>query len=186
MFTKKMESVVAEEFGEAILEVEVSLEHGEVQWMRQGVVIHPGPKFTLKQSGCRRWLRVHSLTLSDRGTYSCETLHDRTTAQLNVERKIHFSCCCVFTANTTCVVYLKSDQKSKTQKPERFPPPSPVPKPDWGEQLKDPESCGALDFIDLRSDGADNSINRSDRVLEKVAPVMMSESSPMSCNIPNY
>ncbi|XP_060732887.1 obscurin-like protein 1 isoform X6 [Tachysurus vachellii] len=89
LFTKKMESVVAEEFGEAILEVELSLECGEVQWMRQGVVIHPGPKFTLKQSGLKCTLTIHNLALSDRGTYSCETLHDRTQAGLSVEpRKV--------------------------------------------------------------------------------------------------
>uniref|UniRef100_W5K7R4 Obscurin-like protein 1 n=1 Tax=Astyanax mexicanus TaxID=7994 RepID=W5K7R4_ASTMX len=88
MFTKQMESVVVEEYGEATLEVEVSLECGEVQWMRQGVVIHPGPKFTLKQSGQKRSLTIRKLALSDRGTYSCETLHDRTQANLGVERKV--------------------------------------------------------------------------------------------------
>ncbi len=51
LFTKSMDPVVAEEFREATLEVEVSLETAEVQWMRQGVVIHPGSKFTLKQNG---------------------------------------------------------------------------------------------------------------------------------------
>ncbi|XP_041719248.1 obscurin-like protein 1 isoform X7 [Coregonus clupeaformis] len=89
LFTKNMVPVVAEQFGEATLEVEVSLDSGEVQWMRQGVVIHPGPKFTLKQKSRRRSLTIHKLSLSDRGTYSCETLHDRTQAQLIVEpRKI--------------------------------------------------------------------------------------------------
>ncbi|XP_056321760.1 obscurin isoform X14 [Danio aesculapii] len=89
LFTKSMDPVVAEEFGEATLEVEVSTQTAEVQWMRQGVVIHPGSKFTLKQSGRKRSLTVHKLTLSDRGTYSCETLHDRTQAKLSVEpRKI--------------------------------------------------------------------------------------------------
>ncbi|XP_016150064.1 obscurin-like protein 1 isoform X5 [Sinocyclocheilus grahami] len=89
LFTKSMDPVVAEEFGEATLEVEVSLETAEVQWMRQGVVIHPGSKFTLKQNGQKRSLTIHKLTLSDRGTYSCETLHDRTQAKLTVEpRKI--------------------------------------------------------------------------------------------------
>ncbi|XP_026127147.1 obscurin-like protein 1 isoform X21 [Carassius auratus] len=89
LFTKNMDPVVAEEFGEATLEVEVSLETAEVQWMRQGVVIHPGSKFTLKQNGRKRSLTIHKLTLSDRGTYSCETLHDRTQAKLTVEpRKI--------------------------------------------------------------------------------------------------
>ncbi|XP_072542391.1 obscurin-like protein 1 [Salminus brasiliensis] len=85
LFTKQMESVAAEEYGEATMEVEVSLECGEVQWMRQGVVIHPGPKFTLKQSGQKRSLTIRKLALSDRGMYSCETLHDRTQAKLSVE-----------------------------------------------------------------------------------------------------
>ncbi|KAJ8012450.1 hypothetical protein DPEC_G00042890 [Dallia pectoralis] len=92
LFTKTMAPVVAEEFGEATLEVEVCLESGEVQWMRQGVVIHPGPKFTLKQNGQRRSLTIRKLALSDQGTYSCETLHHRTQAQLTVEpRKISVS-----------------------------------------------------------------------------------------------
>ncbi|XP_026157888.1 obscurin-like protein 1a [Mastacembelus armatus] len=89
MFTKKMEAVMAEEFGDATLETEISLETGEVQWMRQGVVILSGPRHTLGQNGCKRSLTIHNLTLSDRGTYRCETLHDRTQVKLNVEpRKI--------------------------------------------------------------------------------------------------
>ncbi|XP_065108235.1 obscurin isoform X11 [Paramisgurnus dabryanus] len=88
-FTKSMEQAVAEEYSDVTLEVEVSHEKGEVQWMRQGVVIHPGPKFTLKQNGRKRSITIHKLVLSDRGTYSCETLHDRTQARLSVEpRKI--------------------------------------------------------------------------------------------------
>ncbi|CAG5934228.1 obscurin-like protein 1a [Menidia menidia] len=89
MFTKKMDAVMAEELGEATLETEISLETGEVQWMRQGVVIMSGPRHTLAQDGCKRSLTIHNLTLSDRGTYRCETLHDRTQVKLNVEpRKI--------------------------------------------------------------------------------------------------
>ncbi|XP_041119579.1 obscurin-like protein 1 isoform X2 [Polyodon spathula] len=89
LFTKKMETVIAEEHGEAMLEVEVSVESGEVQWMRQGVVIQPSPKFTLSAKGRKRSLTVHNLTFSDRGIFRCETLHDRTQGKLNVEpRKI--------------------------------------------------------------------------------------------------
>ncbi|XP_075870110.1 obscurin-like protein 1 isoform X2 [Nelusetta ayraudi] len=89
LFTKKMAPVVAEEYSQATLEVEVGLESGEVQWMRQGVLIHPGAKYTLKHQGFKHSLTVHKLAASDRGTYSCETLHDRTQAQLTVEpRKI--------------------------------------------------------------------------------------------------
>ncbi|XP_053272939.1 obscurin-like protein 1a [Pleuronectes platessa] len=89
MFTKRMEAVMAEELGNATLETEISLETGEVQWMRQGVVIQPGPRHTLAQNGCKRSLIICNLNLSDRGTYRCETLHDRTQVKLNVEpRKI--------------------------------------------------------------------------------------------------
>ncbi|XP_029385917.1 obscurin-like protein 1 [Echeneis naucrates] len=89
LFTKKMMPVVAEEYTEAVLEVEVTLDSGEVQWMRQGVMIHPEAKYTLKHKGRKHSLTIHKLAMSDRGTYSCETLHDRTQAQLTVEpRKI--------------------------------------------------------------------------------------------------
>lgn len=89
MFTKRMDTVMAEEFEDATMETVISLESGEVQWMRQGVVIQPGPRYTLTESGCVRSLTIHNLTLSDRGTYRCETLHDRTQVKLNVEpRKI--------------------------------------------------------------------------------------------------
>ncbi|KAF3842845.1 hypothetical protein F7725_001694 [Dissostichus mawsoni] len=89
LFTKKMTPVVAEEYSEATLEVEVGLDSGEVQWMRQGVLIHPGAKNTLKHKGRKHSLTIHRLAISDRGSYSCETLHDRTQAQLTVERQVH-------------------------------------------------------------------------------------------------
>lgn len=103
LFTKNMAPAVAEEFSEATLEVEVSVESGEVQWMRQGVLIHPGAKFTLKQKGRKRSLTIHKLALSDRGSYSCETLHDRTQAQLTVERE----CALVLTMALLLFVYLR-------------------------------------------------------------------------------
>lgn len=110
LFTKKMKPVVAEEYSEATLEVEVSQESGEVQWMRQGVLIHPGAKYTQKHMGQKHSLTVHKVAMSDRGTYSCETLHDRTLAHLTVEREcarvLTMPCCCLFTAvaddSTSC------------------------------------------------------------------------------------
>ncbi|XP_037136753.1 obscurin-like protein 1 isoform X5 [Syngnathus acus] len=86
-FTKKMVPVTVEEYGEATLEVEVSLNCREVQWMRQGVLIHPGAKYTLKRKGPKHSLTIHKVAVSDRGCYSCETLHDCTQAQLTVEAR---------------------------------------------------------------------------------------------------
>lgn len=110
LFTKKMTPVTAEEYSDAILEVDVSLDSEEVQWMRQGVLIHPDAKYTLKHKGRKHSLTIHKLAMSDRGTYSCETLHDRTQAQLTVEREcarvLSIPCCCFFTVvannSTSC------------------------------------------------------------------------------------
>lgn len=82
-----MIAVRAEEHGDVVLEVEVSVATGEVQWMKQGVLIHPDARHSLKHLGRRHSLTIHKLAMSDRGTYSCETLHDRTQAQLSVERE---------------------------------------------------------------------------------------------------
>ncbi|XP_078083922.1 obscurin-like protein 1 isoform X2 [Mustelus asterias] len=85
VFSRKMASVVAEELQDATFEVEVSSESAEVQWMKQGVVIQPSAKFLLQQDGCSRRLTVCNTTFTDRGSYRCETLHDRTQAKLSVE-----------------------------------------------------------------------------------------------------
>uniref|UniRef100_A0A3B3YH47 Ig-like domain-containing protein n=1 Tax=Poecilia mexicana TaxID=48701 RepID=A0A3B3YH47_9TELE len=82
----------------------VSQEAAEVQWMRQGILIHPGAKYTLKHRGRSHSLTIHQVAAADRGAYSCETLHDRTQAQLAVEREcsrvLTMSCCCLFTTVT--------------------------------------------------------------------------------------
>lgn len=120
LFTKKMAPVVAEEYSQATLEVEVSLESGEVQWMRQGVLIHPGAKYTLKHQGFKHSLTVHKLATSDRGTYSCETLHDRTQARLTVERE----CARVLTMHCVCFVY-HSCRRLRLPLPLCIPSPTP-------------------------------------------------------------
>ncbi|NWQ98524.1 OBSL1 protein, partial [Burhinus bistriatus] len=89
LFVRKLQDVVAEEQGDACLEVEVSHEAAEVQWLKQGVLLQPGSKYQLQESGCRRTLTIRCLGPADRGTYRCESLHDRTQAKLCVEpRKV--------------------------------------------------------------------------------------------------
>ncbi|XP_072117142.1 obscurin-like protein 1a isoform X1 [Mobula birostris] len=85
MFTKKMVSVAVEELQDATFEVEVSCEAAEVQWMKQGLLIQAGPRFLLQSEGRLRRLTVLGATVGDRGTYRCETLHDRTLGKLSVE-----------------------------------------------------------------------------------------------------
>lgn len=69
------------------LEVEVSHEAAEVQWLKQGILLQPSSKYVLQELGCRRTLTIHCLGPADRGTYRCESLHDRTQAKLHVERE---------------------------------------------------------------------------------------------------
>ncbi|KAM9235830.1 obscurin-like protein 1 [Leptosomus discolor] len=89
LFVRKLQDVVAEEQGDVCLEVEVSHEAAEVQWLKQGVLLQPGSKYQLQESGCRRTLTIRCLGPADRGTYRCESLHDRTQAKLCVEpRKV--------------------------------------------------------------------------------------------------
>ncbi|NXG61417.1 OBSL1 protein, partial [Hemiprocne comata] len=89
LFVQKLQDMVAEEQGDVCLEVEVSHEAAEVQWLKQGVLLQPGSKYQLQESGCRRTLTIHCLGPADRGTYRCESLHDRTQARLCVEpRKV--------------------------------------------------------------------------------------------------
>ncbi|XP_064307499.1 obscurin-like protein 1 [Phalacrocorax carbo] len=89
LFTQKLQDVVAEEQGDVCLEVEVSHEAAEVQWLKQGILLQPSSKYQLQESGRRRTLTIHCLCPADRGTYRCESLHDRTQARLCVEpRKV--------------------------------------------------------------------------------------------------
>ncbi|NXM46225.1 OBSL1 protein, partial [Gymnorhina tibicen] len=89
LFVRKLQDVVAEEQGDVCLEVEVSHEAAEVQWLKQGILLQPSSKYLLQESGCRRTLTIRCLSPADRGTYRCESLHDRTQAKLHVEpRKV--------------------------------------------------------------------------------------------------
>ncbi|KAJ7405278.1 hypothetical protein WISP_141124 [Willisornis vidua] len=89
LFVRKLQDMVAEEQEDVCLEVEVSHETAEVQWLKQGVLLQPGSKYVLQESGCRRTLTICCLGPADRGTYRCESLHDRTQAKLCVEpRKV--------------------------------------------------------------------------------------------------
>lgn len=87
LFVRKLQDMVAEEQGDVCLEVEVSHKAAEVQWLKQGVLLQPSSKYLLQESGCRRTLTICCLGPADRGTYRCESLHDRTQAKLHVERE---------------------------------------------------------------------------------------------------
>ncbi|KAM4624668.1 obscurin-like protein 1 [Discoglossus pictus] len=84
LFVQGLQDTEVEEEQDVILQVQVTTERAEVHWVKQGVVIQPSSKYTLQSSGHIHSLTIHSVQSSDRGRYSCESLHDRTDCRLNV------------------------------------------------------------------------------------------------------
>ncbi|CAL8345067.1 unnamed protein product [Merluccius merluccius] len=86
---KKLENLTVEEQNEVRMEVELSRPSEEVRWMKNGVVLQPVGNMELLVVGAKQSLVFKSVTCTDRGLYSCETLDDKTQAKLTVEmRKI--------------------------------------------------------------------------------------------------
>ncbi|XP_061776442.1 obscurin isoform X15 [Nerophis ophidion] len=90
MFKKKLENLIVEEESEAKMEVELSKPSDEVKWMKNSVVLKTSGNAEVRVDGAKQALIFKSVTCSDRGFYSCETLDDKTQAKLTVEpKKIH-------------------------------------------------------------------------------------------------
>ncbi|XP_033015778.1 obscurin-like protein 1 isoform X7 [Lacerta agilis] len=85
IFVQTLRDLMAEEGQDVCLEVELSLESAEVQWMKQGILLQQNTKYSMEACGSQRTLTIHNIELADRGTYRCESLHDRTQARLSVE-----------------------------------------------------------------------------------------------------
>ncbi|XP_070812890.1 obscurin-like protein 1 isoform X2 [Pituophis catenifer annectens] len=89
LFVRTLRDLAAEEGQDVRLEVELSVESAEVQWMKQGILLQQNPRYSMEVQGPKRALTIHHIELADRGTYRCESLHDRTQARLSVEpRKV--------------------------------------------------------------------------------------------------
>ncbi|KAM6460476.1 obscurin-like protein 1 isoform 6-T6 [Liasis olivaceus] len=89
LFVQTLRDLAAEEGQDVCLEVELSLESAEVQWMKQGILLQQNTRHSMEVQGPKRALTIHNVELADRGTYRCESLHDRTQARLSVEpRKV--------------------------------------------------------------------------------------------------
>ncbi|XP_066431628.1 obscurin-like protein 1 isoform X2 [Eleutherodactylus coqui] len=84
MFIQGLEDMEVEEEQNVTFEVRVTTEKAEIHWVKQGVIIQPSDRFTLKDCGHNHTLTIHGVQVSDRGRYSCESLHDRIDWRLNV------------------------------------------------------------------------------------------------------
>uniref|UniRef100_A0A663MVW4 Obscurin-like protein 1 n=1 Tax=Athene cunicularia TaxID=194338 RepID=A0A663MVW4_ATHCN len=87
LFVRKLRDKVAEEQGDVCLEVEVSHEAAEVQWLKQGILLQPGSKYQLQElgSGRRRVLQLSRCETADAGIYTCDAGDCRASAMLHVK-----------------------------------------------------------------------------------------------------
>ncbi|XP_053118296.1 obscurin isoform X21 [Hemicordylus capensis] len=87
VFVKKLEAKTVEEKETVTLEVELSKPSVEVKWMKNGSVLHSGGNMEIMAQGTKHSLVIKSAVSTDRGFYSCETLHDKTQAKVAVEMR---------------------------------------------------------------------------------------------------
>uniref|UniRef100_A0A2I3GZR0 non-specific serine/threonine protein kinase n=1 Tax=Nomascus leucogenys TaxID=61853 RepID=A0A2I3GZR0_NOMLE len=55
-----------------------------VQWLKEGVELHAGPKYEMRSQGVTRELLIHQLEAKDTGEYACVTGGQKTAASLRV------------------------------------------------------------------------------------------------------
>uniref|UniRef100_A0A674GNH5 Obscurin n=1 Tax=Taeniopygia guttata TaxID=59729 RepID=A0A674GNH5_TAEGU len=71
--------------GTARLRCEISISKGEVEWRKDGVLLHSSSKYEMWQDGTLRELRVHHLEPGDAGEYSCKAGDQTSSAKLTVK-----------------------------------------------------------------------------------------------------
>lgn len=67
-----------------------------VEWRKGGLVLRPGKKYEMRQSGCIQELCIWNLEPDDSGYYTCDAGDQLTTASLAVQGSLPFSTVAVF------------------------------------------------------------------------------------------
>uniref|UniRef100_A0A669QNP8 Obscurin n=1 Tax=Phasianus colchicus TaxID=9054 RepID=A0A669QNP8_PHACC len=83
--TQQLKNEEVEVGGTAKLHCEISISKAEVEWSKDGVVLHSSSKYEMWQQGTIRELRVHHLEPGDAGEYSCKAGDETTSAKLTVK-----------------------------------------------------------------------------------------------------
>ncbi|XP_053913944.1 obscurin isoform X11 [Cuculus canorus] len=82
---QQLKNEEVEEGGTARLRCEISISKAEVEWRKDGVVLHSSSKYEMWQDGTLRELRIHRLEPSDAGEYSCKAGDETSSAKLTVK-----------------------------------------------------------------------------------------------------
>lgn len=86
-FTRPLEDTAPLKGSSLTLRCEITKLGGDVQWLKDGQEICPGPRHTIRAQGRERSITIHQLVEQDSGEYACESTHDRTAATVTVESK---------------------------------------------------------------------------------------------------
>ena len=76
---------------DATFRCEVSPPDADITWLRNGVVVTPGPQLEMTQNGSSRMLTVRSCRLEDAGTVTARAGGTSTSARLHVRGPCAFS-----------------------------------------------------------------------------------------------
>lgn len=92
-FTKELESQTADEGDSVTLDCELSKPDVPLEWRKGELGLCPCAKYEIRQTGPLASLIIHDVDSEDSGSYTCDTGHHQSTAQLAVKGMLAENTC---------------------------------------------------------------------------------------------